>query len=244
MAFHHFSILPLDLQYKILLDSDYGVVNARSLTTIFRQRALWDKIERDLLLPPTRNEMIEYLQTSPASVKIVAKFNVDYGTFIICYNYSILNDDNNFTIYVMSIANSAIEHIQYMENILHSNIEYFLGCINYDGIILHDLEAIRWVIQNRLVHYGLVEHVDKTVHTYFMQYIEQSKTLYMNDSALEFIYLFVNASMLQLITFEERERVKCISEFRCFNELKLFKADLKLRIKNYYFEETGLSYDI
>lgn len=219
-TFKNYSLLPPELQYKILKDND-EVRNARSLSIALRDLSLYDKIEKDLILSPTSGDITTYLKTFPLAFKVFYQFRGDDELFGNLVNYEYIPTGYNATRYIIcefrddeikrqslpDEYNTTIEELAKYANPKLASWDILIpDCVPVGpveaNVVYYDLLTYWAVIIDRLKSLGVSNIIDfarKAVMTYLDEIINS------HPNSLIFVYYFVvsSAHLLGIVVTEE-----------------------------------------
>ena len=212
-SFEEYSLLPPELQYRILRDND-EVRTARSLSAPLRTAALYDAIEKDLLRPLTPEEIKQYLETLPVAFRVFYQRREGRDLFGNLVSYEYTNKGYMASRYIICALRNDISHrfslvddyeVKIDEIAQYANpkttpwdilIPDYIPILPIDATkVFYDLPTYKSIILERLKILGLInvqqiqEVSTKAVMRYFDDIVNNSQS-----SALMFVYYFVVSS--------------------------------------------------
>ena len=215
--FPQFAELPPELQSRVF--SGERVRTARELTSGLRERALWEKVERDILLQPKTKEIEEYFSTSPATVKIIYESSnlkpeivgnaVTYRRHYDGYDKRVIGYEISQDTGIQSFFTDEDYETEDVEKLSTSYkiwTGYSVSTVNYAvDIVYYDIRTMKWIIRNRLIKFGVpVELIPIQTRKYIIQYVDNFIENPNNSASLKFLFLFFSAQLLNIPTDEEK----------------------------------------
>ncbi|CAK7994752.1 Hypothetical protein POVR1_LOCUS276 [uncultured virus] len=216
-TFEEYSDLPIDLQYAILKSND-EIRNARLLSTALKNVSLYDKIEKDLSLPPIPREIKRYLETYPLAFTVFYQYSEPSQIVGNLLRY-VLGPDGyrtNFFITCVEDGTSKRGMVEGGEvfDVYDADLretDFVIILPNYtpvkpivSDIIYYDVLTYRFIIAKRLEEFEIDDYLPRTQQA-VMKYLDQ--IVGSSPEAILFVYYFIisSAHLLGIIVTPETE---------------------------------------
>ena len=240
-AFPQYSLLPSEIQHQILSGS------MESLNQVMRTKMLHQKIENDLLCPPTRMELRSYLETLPSTVVFLtysSDGHDDPDGIYECRPYRYTVGSYVYEPEVLYTLDDAAAELKYFtdndDNSISSEdiLRYFYGDYSIGDVpdkISYDLLTMNYIYRQRLLTFGVTSkpELDKMVEESTQKYLAALE--YKNDDdaflPIVFMYLYTNAKLLGIQTTTEKIYLQTPRQFNPHAMIEVLNTMIK-RLEN------------
>lgn len=237
----HFTQLPWDLQCKIMADCPLTTRLGRALNRAFHQAMLPWKIENDLPLPPTNQELVTYLETFPPTFVVSSMHNDKSSKMPHRSTFSFRNVDRCHIFRSTLLGYLVVEVITCYHHVNEIRLENCDEISTYKcqgsetlipslesspSEIAYDLLTVYFVIDQRLKMMGVTNRKDLPTQ-YVKKYLDFIKLKEKVQIPRIFLYLWQNARLIGIRAVEECKYCSTISR----NTINVLTSDILDRLE-------------